>query len=68
MYQEKMIFDTSTYSKNSSTNFILNNFSHFTANSSSENERTYIEYITPKTTSGITFASLMQQLQLSEHR
>jgi len=44
MYQEKMIFDTSTYSKNSSTNFILNNFSHFTANSSSENERTYIKH------------------------
>lgn len=44
MYQEKMIFDTSTYSKNSSTNFILNNFSHFTANNNRENERTYIKH------------------------
>ena len=63
MYSEKMFFDTSTYSANPSTNFILNNISFFSASQSDGNERTYMKTnlrsITPKQ------SELLEQINLS---
>ena len=63
MYSGKMFFDTSTYSANPSTNFILNNISFFSASQSDGNERTYMKTnlrsITPKQ------SELLEQINLS---